>query len=203
MNAVSADEGLGVRIAKLRDAGNWNVMVLLASEWTRREPANVQAWIQLSVGYARLRQFGDALEAATKATQLAPADPLAWRNLAQVRMESDQRAEALQAFEQAVALDGRDVQSLVRVGMLNAQLAQFPQAKAAFDKVLTANPDDVDAWCGSAFVARQQGQVKDADSIEKKLQALGRTCQDWNDHASADQVVSHPASYIRVPPGTR
>jgi tetratricopeptide (TPR) repeat protein len=202
-NSASIEEALPARIAKLRNVGNWNVMVLLASEWTRREPANAQAWIQLSFGYAQLHQFGDAIEAATKATQLAQTDPAAWRNLGAVQLEADRRTEALPAFEQAATLDANDVQTLLRVGMLKAQLARLPEAKAAFDKVLAGNPDNADAQCGLAFVARQQGLSKDADAITKNLQALGRQCQEWSAQGSADTAVSHPAAYRRVPTAAR
>jgi Flp pilus assembly protein TadD len=202
-NSATIDEALPARIAKLRNVGNWNVMVLLASEWTRREPANAQAWIQLSFGYAQLHQFGDAIEAATKATQLAQADPAAWRNLGAVQLEADRRTDALPAFEQAATLDANDVQTLLRVGMLKAQLARLPEAKAAFDKVLAGNPDNVDAQCGLAFVARQQGLSKDADAITRNLQALGRQCQEWSAQGSADTAVSHPAAYRRVPTAAR
>jgi len=202
-NSASIEEALPARIAKLRNVGNWNVMVLLASEWTRREPGNAQAWIQLSFGYAQLHQFGDAIEAATKATQLAQTDPAAWRNLGAVQLEADRRAEALPAFEQAATLDANDVQTLLRVGMLKAQLARLPEAKAAFDKVLAGNPDNVDAQCGLAFVARQQGLPKDADAITRNLQALGRQCQEWSAQGSVDTAVSHPAAYRRVPTAAR
>ena len=58
-----ADDGLLARIDKLREVGNWNVLVLLATEWTRREPGNPRAWMQLSEGYVELRQLPEALDA--------------------------------------------------------------------------------------------------------------------------------------------
>ena len=195
---VSTDDGLVQRIARLSDAGNWNVVVLLASEWTRREPGNVHAWTQLSVGYMKLRQLGEALDAATKATQLAPGDPLAWRTLGQVNLELDRAADALRAFEQVVALDARDVQSLVRVGMLDAQLSRLPEAKSAFERALSANPDDVDAACGQAYVARQQGFAKDAEAMEKALLARGRNCRDGNEQARTAKVAVQPAERASV-----
>ena len=194
-----AEEGFAAKLAKLRDAGNWNVLVLYASEWTRKEPANVDAWIQLSVGYAALRQFGDAFETATKATQLAPDNPRVWRNLGQVNVALGQPAEALHAFEQAVALNDQDVPSLVQLGLLNTQLARLPQAKAAFDKALSASPDDAGAMCGQVLIARQQGRPKEADVIAEKLQSLGRSCRDANESASVAVVATHPAA-ARSPP---
>jgi tetratricopeptide (TPR) repeat protein len=184
-------ESLENKVAQLRDAGNWNVMVLMASEWTRKEPANVNAWVELSVAYSMLRQFGDALETATKATRLEPGDPRAWRNLGQVNSALGLPAEALHAFEQAIALDDRDVQSLVQAGLLNAQLARLPQARAAFDKALVASPDDAGALCGLAAIARQQGRPKDAEAIAGRLQTLGRSCRDGSENGTVALVAVH------------
>ena len=185
-------EGFEAKVAKLSDAGNWNVLVLYASEWTRKEPANVSAWIQLSIGYAALRQFDDALEAATKAAQLAPDNPRVWRNLGHLNMVLDEPADALRAFEQAVALDDQDAQSLVQVGLLSAHLARLPEARAAFDKALSVSPDDVGALCGQLILARQQGRPQEADAITSKLQSLGRTCRDANESISVAVTAHRP-----------
>jgi hypothetical protein len=194
---ASADDGLVDRIAQLSEAGNWNVVVLLSTEWTRREPGNVHAWAQLATGYSKLRQLGEALDAATKATQLAPGDPLAWRTLGEVNLDLDRAADALRAFEQAVALDAADTRSLVRVGMLDAQLSRLSEAKVAFDTALSANPDNVDAACGQALVARQQGLQKDAETIERALQARGRDCR-GSSQGQVAKVAVRPASPART-----
>lgn len=192
------DDGLIARIDKLKDVGNWNVLVLLATEWTRREPGNPRAWVQLSDGYLELRQLPEALDAATRATQAAPADADAWRHLARVHLALDRVEDAARDFDRIVALDGRDVQSLGRVGELNARLGRFAEAKAAFDKVLALYPDDVNAACGLAFVARQQGQARDADVIDKDLRARGRTCAEGT--LVPDSAPPQAAAYRRAVP---
>ncbi len=190
---VSTDDGLVDRIARLSEVGNWNVVVLLSTEWTRREPGNARAWAQLATGYSKLRQLGEALDAATRATTFAPGDPLAWRTLGEVNLDLDRAADALRAFEHAVALDANDTRSLVRVGLLDAQLSRLPEAKVAFDKALSASPDDVDAACGQAFVARQQGLQKDAETMERALQARGRDCRSSSQGQVAKVAVRPPA----------
>jgi tetratricopeptide (TPR) repeat protein len=192
------DDGLIARIDKLRDVGNWNVLVLLATEWTRREPGNPRAWVQLSNGYLELRQLPEALDAATRATQAAPTDTDAWRHLARVHLALDRVEDAARDFDQLVTLDSRDVQSLGRVGELNARLGRFAEAKAAFDKVLALYPDDVNAACGLTFVARQQGQARDAEAIDKDLRARGRTCADWA--LVPDSAPAQAAAYRRAVP---
>ncbi|HEX3633301.1 MAG TPA: hypothetical protein VHZ01_12385, partial [Casimicrobiaceae bacterium] len=54
-------DSLAATVRELKIAGNWNVLVLYANEWTRKEPNNPAAWRELSIGYANLHQFNDAL----------------------------------------------------------------------------------------------------------------------------------------------
>ena len=104
------------KVQELRDAGNFNVMVLFATEWTRKEPDNAAAWDELRIGYVHLRQYEDARSAAKKAVQLAPDDARMWRNLASVNMDLDDPEGALAAFEQASARNSTDVDSLHAIG---------------------------------------------------------------------------------------
>jgi|GEM_PF-2115959 len=197
------DDGLNARITKMVEAGNWNVVALLASEWTRREPANGQAWLQLGDGYFRLHELPEALDALTKASQLASSDAQVWRTLGHVYMQLDRPVDALQALGQAVALNASDIQSLGDVGTLNAQLTHLPEARIAFDKVLAANPDDVDATCGQAYVARQQGDAKAAEALERKVQARSQSCAGWNQRTRAVNVAGDSAVYGVVPAAGR
>ena len=201
--AAAVDDGLNARITKMVETGNWNVVALLAAEWTRREPANGQAWLQLGDGYFRLHELPEALDALTKASQLAASDPQAWRTLGHVYMQLDRPADALQALGQAVALNANDIQSLGDVGTLNAQLTHLPEARAAFDKVLAVDPDDVDATCGQAYVVRQQGDAKAAEVLEHKVQARGQSCAGWNQRTRAVNVAGDAAEYDVVPAAAR
>jgi Flp pilus assembly protein TadD len=101
---IDPDAPIATTVQQLKDAGKWNVLVLYATEWTRREPGSAAAWNELSLGFARLQQYGDALDAATKAVQLAPGDALMWRNLGHLDLDVDRLPEAGVAFAKALAL---------------------------------------------------------------------------------------------------
>jgi len=166
------------KILDLKSAGNWNVLVLFASEWTRKQPENATAWRELSMGYTNMRQYADALEAGTTAAKLAPADPLVWRNLAQVNLDLKEPEAALKAYEKAAALNDLDVYSMLQVGLINVELNRLPQARDAFDRVLAADPDNPEALCGTASIAQRQGRGKDADAASKQLRAGDRKCRE-------------------------
>jgi tetratricopeptide (TPR) repeat protein len=166
------------KIQELKSASNWNVMVLYASEWTRKQPGNANAWKELSIGYSNMRQYNDALEAGTKATQLAPTEPTVWRNLAQVSLDLKDTEGALKAFERAATLDPGDIFSQLQVGALSAQLNLLPQARTAYEQVLAADPDNPDALCGTMAIAQKQGRGKDAEGMSRQLRGTDHKCRE-------------------------
>jgi tetratricopeptide (TPR) repeat protein len=127
------------RVQELKQAGNWNVLVLYASEWTRREPNNATAWYELSMGYAKMRQFDDAFQAAAKATQLAPQDALFWNNLGHVDLSVEHLPEAKLAFAQALALRADDPDSLCGSALVAQRQGRSSDANAFAAQVKAAN----------------------------------------------------------------
>jgi tetratricopeptide (TPR) repeat protein len=164
------------KVQELIGAGNWNVLVLHAAEWTRKDPTYADAWKYLAVGYANMRQHEDAFLAGEKAAQLAPADRELWRNLGRLGIAAGRPEGALHAYEQALAIDGQDAASLVQAGRLQAELGLLPQARATFDRALVASPADPDALCGQAQVAQRQGRGKDAEAIVRDLRRGAKEC---------------------------
>ena len=183
----------------LKQEGNWNLVVLYAVEWTRKEPGNADAWKELSQGYIKLRQYGEAQEAATKAVQLAPDDFLQWQNLGHINLAIPAPVEALKAFRQAAVLNDHDVVSLVQAGLLNAQLGHLPEAGAAFAKALAVIPQDVQALCGATWVAQREGRVKDAQAMMQQVTSLGEHCGDPGGGASV-RVATGESLRVKTTP---
>jgi len=129
-------------VRELKIAGNWNVLVLYANEWTRKEPNSAAAWRELSVGYANLQQFNDALDAATRAVQLAPQDALPWRNLGQINLTVDRLAEAAAAFGKALAINPDDADALC-----GATLVAQRQARPRDPAAVTRQVGPADGGC--------------------------------------------------------
>ena len=170
-------EDYAAKVEQLKAAGNWNVVVLYASEWTRKRPTEAAAWSTLSQGYMHMRQHDEALDTANRATQVAPSDARAWQQVARINLALQRPVPALQAFEKASTLDERDLASLVQAGLLNVQLGQLAAARTAFDKALAVDPEAIDAVCGDALVAQRQGRMKDADA--RRLKGPDGKCRDW------------------------
>ena len=169
---------LAAKVASLKEAGNWNVLVLYANEWTRKQPDSAAAWYELGAGYAKLRQSDEAFEAAKKAVALDPARAAYRLGLADVFLMLDRSGEALAEVEKAIELDGGHAGSLARAGVLYLQLTRLGEARTAFDRAIALDPANTVASCGAVEVARRQGRAKDADALARALKAAEFDCGD-------------------------
>jgi tetratricopeptide (TPR) repeat protein len=162
-------DALAATVRELKIAGNWNVLVLYANEWTRKEPNNAAAWRELSVGYANLQQFNDALDAATKAVQLAPQDALPWRNLGQINLTVDRLPEAAVAFGKALAVNRDDADA--RCGA--AVVAQW-QARPKDPASVTRRVGPSDGGCFDMSYAATTAVPAGASAVRKPGSSAGR-----------------------------
>ncbi len=140
-NLGSAPLTLAATVQQLKSAGKWQVLVLNATEWTRREPENATAWSELSFGYARLEQFGDALDAANRAVQLSPRDPLLWRNLGRLNLDVDRLPDAATAFAKALAISPDDTDALCGAALVAQRQARPKGADAIMIAKRVKAPD--------------------------------------------------------------
>ena len=182
------------RIESLRSAGNWNVHVLLASEWTRKEPVNAAAWNELGIGYEKLRQYDDAYAAASKAVALAPENALYWRNLGLLDLELNLPEEARRVFGQAVASNNQDLQSMVQIGLLDVRAGRLAEAKVALEKAQAANADDAHTLCLKSLIARRQAPSMASASTAKPGVPLDSSCRDSGDRPVPAVTVATSAA---------
>ncbi|HUH93598.1 MAG TPA: hypothetical protein VL742_10745 [Casimicrobiaceae bacterium] len=202
-SGAALTDNFAERIPALKSAGNWNMVVLYAVEWTRKEPENPLAWKELATGYSKLRQYREALDAATRVVQLAPDDASGWQSLGQLNVIVQRPVDALAAFEQAVARNDRDASSIVQMGLLNTQLGRFADARVAFDRALALDGNDVDALCGAAALAQKDGRAKDAEALARQVAALDGRCRDASRGESVRVAVgaaANPRPNSRPPP---
>ena len=195
-SAQTSGEDVASKVQALEKDGNWNLLVIYAVEWTRKQPFNPEAWKTLSLGYLKLRQFTEAVDAASRATQLAPEDFRLWQNLGQINLAVPRPAEALAAFQRATALSDRDVVSFAQVGMLNTQLGHLAEARTAFDQALALSPDDVPALCGAASLAQKEGRVKDAEAMTLQIASRDARCPAAAETETVRVAASAPSARV-------
>ena len=138
-NADDTRPNYEARVQEFKQAGNWNVLVLYASEWTRKEPTNATAWHELSVGYAKMRQLDDAFQAAAKAVALAPQDARLWNNLGHVNLSLERLPEAKVAFDRALSLHADDPDTLCSAALVAQRQGRTSDADALAGQVKAAD----------------------------------------------------------------
>jgi tetratricopeptide (TPR) repeat protein len=153
----------------MKNDGKWNVLVLYASEWARKEPDNAAAWYELSVGYFKLRQLGDAFDAATKAVQLSPEDALFWRNLGHVNLAVESLPEAGFAFDRALAVKSDDADALCGAALV-AQRQGRPKDADAFAKRVKS----VDGSCLRVSDGESAAVAAGGSTAHKPVLSVGR-----------------------------
>jgi tetratricopeptide (TPR) repeat protein len=195
---ASGEDFVG-KVRALEKEGNWHIIVLYAVEWTRKQPDNAEAWKVLSQGYIKLRQLGEAQDAATKAVQLAPDDFLKWQNLGQINLAIQLPAQALEAFDRATVLNDHDVISLVQAGILHGQFGHLAEARTAFAKALAVNPQDIQALCGATSVAQKEGRMKDAQEMTRQMTSLAERCGDQGSTVSVRVAAREPPRVKTTP----
>lgn len=160
---------LEAMVQQSKDAGNWNVLVFYASEWTRKQPDNATAWNELSIGYANLRQFDAALGAVEKAVGLSPQDARLWRNLGHLNLDLERLPEAGSAFERVLTLSAEDADALCGAALVAQRLGQTkdPDAIARRAKAAAGGCPGLSDGESVALVARQSTAPKPASSVRR------------------------------------
>jgi tetratricopeptide (TPR) repeat protein len=163
------DKTLETKVQELKKAGNWNVLVLYASEWTRKEPDNAAAWNELSMGFLKLRQLGDALEAATKAVELSPEDARHWRHLGHVNLVLERLSGARTAFEKALAVSPEDADALCGLALVAKR-----EGRAKDADVIAVRLKSADGSCADASDAVSPAVVAGGSAERKTVPAARR-----------------------------
>jgi tetratricopeptide (TPR) repeat protein len=156
-------------LQQLKKDGQWNVLVLYAAEWARKEPNNAAPWYELSVGYAKLRQLDDALNAATKAVQLSPGDSLLWRNLGHLNLAVESLPEAGIAFDKALAVSADDADALCGAALVAQRQGRPKDAEAIAKRVKS-----VDARCLRVSDGETAVGVVGGPAVRKPELSVGR-----------------------------
>ncbi|HWZ70995.1 MAG TPA: hypothetical protein VN326_05870 [Casimicrobiaceae bacterium] len=156
-------------VQQMKNDGKWNVLVLYASEWARKEPNNAAAWYELSVGYFKLRQLADAFDAATKAVQLSPEDALLWRNLGHLSLAVERLPEAEIAFDKALAVKPDDEDALCGAALVAQRLGRPKDADAIAKRVKS-----VDGSCLRVSDGENAAVAAGGATAHKPVSSVGR-----------------------------
>jgi cytochrome c-type biogenesis protein CcmH/NrfG len=156
------------KVQELKSTGNWNMLVIYATEWTRNQPTSGAAWHELSVGYLNLHQLGDALDAAKRAVQLAPDNASLWSDLGRINLTVQRSTDASIAFDRALALSPDDTDALCGAASAAQQQGRRSDAEAFSKRVKT------EAACRDASDGTSVASVVAPSATRKAVSPPGR-----------------------------
>lgn len=156
------------KVQELKRTANWNMLVIYATEWTRRQPNSGAAWHELSVGYLNLRQLGDALDAAKKAAQVAPENALLWRDLGRINLSVNRPTDAAIAFDRALALSPDDADALCGAAAAAQQQGRRSDGEAFSKRVGS------DEGCRDPSGGASVASVAPGSATRKSVPSTGR-----------------------------
>ncbi|HSO19837.1 MAG TPA: tetratricopeptide repeat protein [Desulfosarcina sp.] len=112
------------------------------TEQTRKNPDDLQAWIQLGHHYFDADMTGEAIAAYEKALALEPENADVWTDMGVMYRRSGEPEKAVAAFDRAMAIDPRHEISRFNKGIvLFHDLKDEAGALTAWEALLAINPE--------------------------------------------------------------
>ena len=111
--------------------------------------------------YLRKRDFGRALEAASRLVAATPDAPQAHDLQGSAYLGKGDVASARKSFNKALALDPDDIPALWNLAQLDIRQNDLTNAKKRYERILAKDPDNVEAMIGMAVASKMDGRPTD------------------------------------------
>lgn len=134
------------RARELERRGDWHGLLLLARDWTAREPADALAWFVLGRALGARRLQGEAIAAYREAVRLDPDDVHALINLGNLYRQSGRPLEALGAYRAAVARNVGFEPAWHNLGIVYFDVKGAPGVMQALQRLHHEDPALAQAW---------------------------------------------------------
>jgi len=124
------------------------------------QPAMAEAWVQLGLAEAALKQYDDARHHIEHGLLIDPNVPDGDANLASVLMHQNALAEAEEIMERMRAIPEKATPILIRnLGYIYQNSARQAQALAAYCQAIDLSPNDLSNWGGAVMAANYSDEV--------------------------------------------
>lgn len=110
-----------------------------------RQPAYVEAWLNLAALHLARRRTGDARAAGRRALSLRPGDPRGWARLGHVADATGDGATARRLLRRTIALSPADRRARIRLSELSTHAGEAASAHAEASRAVAIAPDDAEA----------------------------------------------------------
>lgn len=162
--------GLLEQAGEFASSGQTAQAVEVYREATRRAPTHPDAWRELGVGYAILKQFDRSLECNEQAMQLDPHDPRHWDHKAVTLGRMGNFLAGLKVLEEATGKLPNSAVLRMRLGYFLCRVGHFQESLTAFEQALELDGDDPTICLLKSQPEKELGLVDQArKSLEQAL----------------------------------
>jgi tetratricopeptide (TPR) repeat protein len=114
--------------------------------YTQRFPKEIEPWSMYAEALFALRQYPEAIEAATRVLKSDPKNGKALRYLATSQFVLKKYKESIDAFQKLQAVDSLKVDDFFRLGDSYMELKQTQSAIGAYEEVLKLDPNQKEVY---------------------------------------------------------
>ena len=125
--------------------GNTAMAVQILSSLLAKDPANVQAQVNLGLVFAEALQYDKAESALRKADALSPGNPSVLTPLAMVLTRLDRKNDAIEVLRKICALDPSSLDAHLNLGIAYADENNVGNALNEFSEAVRLAPDSASA----------------------------------------------------------
>ncbi len=126
------------------------------------DPENMNAYLNLALGYYNLPDYQVGLLVCRNAVALNPEAAAIYNVMGLIMLAQDDNKAAIEAFQKAVDTNPGLLEAHMNLGSTTLDFGDFETALKHFDIVIAAQPDNIDAILSRAVALRGLGRFEDA-----------------------------------------
>ena len=160
------------QMVELFNSAQWDKLVTMANDVTKRHPQNAFGWKALSKALLMSGKPADALNGLIQLVKLAPNDADAYADLAHTCQILGRLDEAEKNYLRVLKINPRSAVMLDKLGALYCELGRFTEAYTQFRQALEIDPQFVQAHINLGFAEDTLGLYSEAEASYRQALEL-------------------------------
>lgn len=134
------------------------------------QPTWAEAYANMAVGYAKLRNFQDSYKCYQKAIELNPNLQGIHYNMASLCMQNGRYGEAVNYYQITIEKQPDFAEAYGNLGSAYSQLGEINKAKESYEKALEIKPDFAEIYCRLGHLQKLEEPLTAIKNFEKSIE---------------------------------